>query len=199
MNISKLLPSSLARMLSPAQRKSNQEMIIEYLVSPPGTVELTEKQRELFERWKLADQLLRAGRYTTKEVAQILAKQSDIATAWRDIDDARYVFGSTRKSNKTYLLQVHVERIEASIMLAKRVGRDDLLPKLYDAYTKAISMLPDDVKENVAPAAIIFNITEHNVTALTPDPLTAQEAENVLNKYLEDNNITLDIDHENLP
>jgi K+-transporting ATPase c subunit len=190
--MSNLLPASVIKMLDSEHKKSNQEMIIDYMISESGAVALTPKQEELLERWTKADELLRTGRFNSREVANALvkifasaSKGYSIATAWRDIEDARYVFGSTRKSNKTYRLAGHLDRIEEAMIVAQRSGDLKLLPKLFDAYTYALSMLKDDENKQQLPTAIIFNINMQNGSQLLDANFTPAEAQEQAKNALE--------------
>lgn len=175
-----LIAADVDKMMSANGKKSNLDVLIEYYVSEEGSVVLTAKQEELRVRIDQANDLLRDGKFSTREVARLLTKKFGIAlsTAFKDIEGCRYVFGKTKKPGKYYNLNAHIEEISETIIWAKRNGREDLLPKLYNARTLALDRLPDDGKEVPAPAAIILNITQTNNTFLPPDfsPEDAQEA-----------------------
>jgi hypothetical protein len=192
------IPTNVMRMLDAGKKKSNVEVITDYLIAEPGSVILTELQLKLLERIEKVDELFRTGKYTSKEVANIVSKQFDqsLSTSWRDIDDARTVLGSTRKSNKKYLLAIHTDRIEAAIIFAQSRGRLDLLAKLFDAYTKACMALPEDKEQHSLPTAIILNITQNNIAQLTETPLTELQASAIARERLAQRGIILDADFE---
>jgi len=191
-----LIPANIMKMLGNQYKTDNREMIISYLVSEEGSVVLTDKQKELMHRWDVADDLMRSRRYTGNEVAKVLSKKFEysVSVAFRDMEDARFVYGSTRKSNKQYLLALHVDRIEAAIVLAEQQGRKEILPKLYEVYTKALDKLPEDSKENNAPAAIIFNISTNQSLNLLPQDMTAADAARTAENKLTAKGLRLDID-----
>lgn len=184
------------KMLGTQHKMDNREMIISYLVSEEGSVILTDKQKELMHRWDTADDLMRGQRYAPKEVAQLLTKKFDCspATAWRYMEDASYVYGSTRKTSKNYLLALHAERIQTAIVLAEKQGKKDILPKLYDAYTKAISLLPSETKDNPAPTAIVFSISAEQAGGFLKKDLSPADAARIAEEKLKAKGVYVDFE-----
>jgi hypothetical protein len=190
-------------MLDQKHKKSNLEQIISYLSTEDGAVILTEKQEEMLGRLKQADDLLRKNKHSTKEVARMLVDifrdkgvNYSIATAWRDIDDARMVFGTTRTINKNYIVTSHIDEIDEVIKLAKSTSNFKLLPLLFDCKTKALAQLPDDDSRKNAPPAIIFNIT--NNTAIIDNNMTDDEAEAVVKEMMDEKGFTIDTEAEGI-
>jgi hypothetical protein len=188
------IPSTLMHQLIAGQELDNREVVINYLVSQKGTVELSELQKDLLDRWETADDLIRSNRYKLTEVARVLEKkyQYGLATARRDIADAQYVFNSTNKKNKGYLLALHLDRIDAAIILAMQQN-SRLLPLLFAEYTRAWKELPDDEKGSTTPAAIIFNFTTNHITQLTETEIANETAKAIADKYLKEKGITVDL------
>lgn len=196
-----LLPSSVMKLLENQNKKSNQEVIIDYMISEPGAIILSPKQEDLLKRWMKADELLRTGRFNSREVANALVKifstdddgkKYSIATAWRDIEDARFIFGSTRKSAKSYRLHAHLDRIEEAMINAQRLGDMKLLPKLYDAYTYALSLVKDDENKTPLPTAIIFNMNIKQGAQLMSSDISPEDAKETARKRLEEKGISTD-------
>lgn len=199
--MSVLIPAKVYKMLDNKRKKSNIEQIISYLSTEEGAVILTDKQEEMLARLRQADDLLRKNKHSTKEVAKILLDiykdrgvSYSTATAWRDIDDARAVFGTTRTVNKNYLVTSHIDEIDEAIKIAKSTQNFKLLPLLFDCKTKAIAHLPDDDSRKNAPPAIIFNIT--NNTAIIGNEMSDDEAEQVVKEMMADKNIVVDVEAE---
>jgi hypothetical protein len=179
-----LIPAKVFKMLDRGRKKSNTEQIISYLSTEEGAVELSEKQQELLARYRKADDLLRKGYLTKKEVAHSLVKifsetkSYSIAVAWRDIEEACYIFGSTRKTNKNYAVTAHLDEIDEIIKKAKENSAYfKMLPLLFDCRTRALAQLRDDDERKNIPPAIIFNITTG--TNITSD-MSDEEAEQLV-------------------
>lgn len=194
--MSERIPEKIMKMLDRnSGKKSNIEAIVDYLVGAEGSVVLTDLQEAMMKRMRKADDLLYSGHHTHKEVADIIAKMfNQSRTQSRtDIENAKFVFGSTRKANKPYLLALHTERIESAIVMAQRAGRHDLVPKLFDSYTKAARALPDDPDESNESTAIIFNLTQNNLTVLTDSGINSESARVIAQKRLAEKGIVIDL------
>lgn len=190
------LSTALSLMLESEDKIDNREAIINYLITDPGTVQLSEKQQKLLERWEFADKQMRSRKYRKPELLNILMKRFDIqrATANRDISDAQYVFSSVNKPNKNYLLAIHVDRIEDACVWAQQEGHFKLIPFLFAELTRAIKELPAEEQGNPTPAAIVFNIGAVNLGALTKEPMTDAEAFEIAKKRLEQKGVdTIDL------
>jgi len=187
-----LLPAQALKMLEGEHKKSNQEVIIDYLLSEnSGDIQLTDLQKNLLERWMKADELLCSGKYNSRECANILTKYFDygIATAWRDIEDARFVFGNTKKPSKAYRLNAHLDRIDELIIFwGRRDGK--LVQKLLDSYTYALSLLKDEGKDQPLPTAIIFNYNLQTASDLLDKNFTPDEAREVAAEKLKERGVS---------
>ena len=172
-------------LLNSNNSKNNLEIITDYLLAEPGTMTLTPKQQKLLERWSCADDLIRKNNKLIKEIAHFIANkfQVDISTAWRDIDNARSIFGSTRPSNKKYLLMAHVDRIHEDMIFLRKIGDYKNLGIMYKEYTNAIDKLPDDDKASNAAPPVVFNIQFNNYNDLTSQPVTEAEAIEIAEKF----------------
>lgn len=182
--------NNAAALLDLKQKKSNVEVIVDYLTSDEGTVILSPKQEDMLKRLHYADDLLRTTRYSAKQVANMLVEKFGYATstAWRDIDDTRHIFGTTRKINKNYILAIHLDRIEDQIAVAIKEEDTRLLPFLFDCYTKAIKEIKDESKSAPPPTAIVFNIVQQ-IGELLPDDYTEADAREAARKRLADRGI----------
>lgn len=189
------LSAQMIRKLTDGRKKSNQEIIIEHLISEDGAVRLTPLQENLLKRWKMADDLMRSRRYKTNEIVRILRRLYNygIASAQRDIEDARFVFGSSRKNSKHYHLSNHVEYIDDYIIEMREKGEHELAIKLISEKTKALKEIQEDKRETPPPSAIIFNITTNHFSALAGNDFTEADAEEVAQHKLKEAGITLDL------
>ena len=169
-----------------AQARSNQEVVIDYLISQEGSVMLNDEQEMLLRRWQAADDIMRELKYRPKEAAQMLATRFgiSISIAYKALADAAHVFGTTRKKNKPYLLALQIERIEALVILLERKGKHDILVKLLDTYTNALKLLPDDQEEKKIPSTIIFNVTHNEIKHVSDVELTPAEANEIVAKRM---------------
>lgn len=200
---SSLIPSRIFNMLDFDRKKSNVEVIIDYVSTEPGTVELTEKQSELLERFQKADELMRKNVHSSKEIANIMVKvfqtkekNYSVRTAFKDMEDARYIFGSTRKTNKNYLVAAHLDEIDEAIKQMKSQGKIKELTLLFEVRTKALSQLRDDDASKRSAPAIVFNIT--NTQNVLNVAISEEEAEEAVREKMASKGITIDLDDEQL-
>lgn len=181
--------------LSDGPKKSNAECIVDHLVSN-GEVALTTYQEELLKRVEAMDEMWSTGRFTQKEIISIHARkfgQSEIQSK-RDLSDAEYIFGTSRRPNKRHKVYRHIERIETAIIVMQRAGNTDALPKLFDSLTKALALLPEDKAGGAGSTTIIMNFTTDQLRDITSSTLTAEEADRIVAEKLKQKNITLDLD-----
>lgn len=193
------LPAAVAKMLARQTKETSEDVIIRYYCSPQGMVELTEEQEAMRQRWEMADDLIRSNKYTAKQVASMLSNYfgTGVATARRDMDSAKTVFGSARPVNKRYLLAMNVELIQDAIVAVKKLGKPELLPKLFDSFTKAVMALPEDKGTAKAPTAIIFNIGKVEAEHLNINQISESDAERIARERgaiidLEEDEYTID-------
>jgi hypothetical protein len=100
------------------KKDSNREVIENYLVSDPGTVELNDQQKVLLKRWEYADELIRIKEIRTRELqAQMIMKVFGVSrtTAYQDIVNAEAVFASSTPLNKKYRIGLRIEFLEKKI------------------------------------------------------------------------------------
>lgn len=174
-----LIPANIVRKLGIDVKKSNQEVIIDFLTQEQGTVDLNKTQKDLLNRWDYADNLLRTRKYKKTEISKMLCLKFSIsiATARNDMAEAEYVFGSTRKFNKQYILLNHLDQIDDMIIEAQRRRDDDLVAKLMLIRTRALALLPDEMQKEMPPTKIVFNLTQNNTNEIfMPKEITAEEA-----------------------
>lgn len=192
------LSGVVLRKLAAGKAKSNQEIIIEYLVAEDGAVILTDLQKKLYNRWKMADDLMRHKRYKTVEVLRIMRKRWEYspAAAQRDLEDARYVFGSSRKNSKHYHLSTHVDYIDDYIMELRAQGEHELAIRLVGEKIKALKEMQDDKRDPAPPSAIIFSITTKDIGQMISPDFTEAMAQEIADRKLRETGITLDLNQD---
>jgi hypothetical protein len=72
---------------------------------------LTDKQKELSDRWLFAAAKIREMKYSSDQVAKFIMGAFDVGrdTAYRDIVNAQYVFAASYPINKNFLIQCRIE------------------------------------------------------------------------------------------
>lgn len=154
---------------------SNREAIELYLVSEPGTVTLTEKQEELLQRWKYADEVIRKSETRKREVvAQLIMVKFGVSrqTAYQDIVNAEAVFSSSTPLNKKYRIQLRIEFLETKIDELFEAGDNMNAALLERTLQKYYEKYPDFTPIR-SPKKIVF-IIQNNV--LPSAPLTPEQA-----------------------
>jgi hypothetical protein len=196
MNNNPLIPANIVRKLGVNAKKTNQEVIIDYLTQEKGTVELNKTQKELYDRWDLADNLMRQRKYKKTEIAKMICGKFNvsIATARNDLAEAEYIFGSTRKFSKIYVLSNLIDQLEDKMVEAERRGDQDLVAKLAMILTKAISLMPDEMQKEIPPTKLVFNLTQNNTTneLYMPETFTEEDAKRVAAEKLKKLGIDLE-------
>ncbi|MEP7375543.1 MAG: hypothetical protein ABI675_19515 [Chitinophagaceae bacterium] len=96
---------------------SNREVIEHYLVSDPGTVDLTELQKTLLKRWEYADELIRRNELKREEISRLIMIKFEVSrnTSYQDIVNAENVFASSTPLNKKYRIGLRIEYLENKI------------------------------------------------------------------------------------
>lgn len=192
-----LLPHNLSKLIDNGQKRTNEEVIIDYIMSPEGTVPLNKEQEALYQRWTYADDLIRSRKHTSNAMAQALKKKFDysIATAWNDLAAAKRVFNTRVSIPKNYLTENHLTRIEDAMIRAEEQGDEKTAVLLYEVYNHALKLIKDEGKVAPPPTAIIFSI--YNNTNILPDEFSKNDAIEASKEFLKENDIE-DIDYTDL-
>jgi hypothetical protein len=159
---------------------------------------LSEKHRELVERWSFADNLLRKN-YPNSTIAALISKTFtgrngetvSIATAYRDIENAKRLFNSMSKENKDYEKILQLEWINKGIKICLEKGdmksywagirerrlllgldkdaSGDLTPDVLGGNTTVVQLLIEGKREEFRlddvskiPEAVILQASEQN-------------------------------------
>ncbi len=163
---------------------ANRDTIRLYLQSEPGSVQLTDKQKELLARWSYADETIRSTEVRKREViAQMIMNKFTVSkqTAYQDIVNAEDVFSSSTPLNKKYRVQLRIEFLETKIdelYEAKEyiaaVMLEKTLQKFYQDYP--------DITPPRSPKNIVFNVQNNIMPAPGMSAEEAlQKARNIIN------------------
>lgn len=164
----------------------HKDAIISYLVADEGSAPaLSDKQKELLQRWEYADELIRQNTMRRETIAQMIMRKFDISrhTAYQDIVNAEDVFSSSTPLNKRYRIQLRIELLEMRInelwndLQPEPMDEEDLLSRisrekqnrlyileaaqLEKVLAKYYEMLPNGVPQRSA-RKIIFNVQVNN-------------------------------------
>lgn len=172
----------------------NRDDILHYLEAGgeenSDGITLTEKQLELIDRWRFADEKIRERKYKREQIAQFLiARSAEIGkkisrdTAYRDIVNAEYVFCSSFPLNKKYLIHQRIEFLQMKINdcyinndYLNAALLEKVLQKYIDSYPETQPMR--------SPKTIIFNVQNNNNTLMVTN-MTEQEAMNGIDQFID--------------
>ncbi len=143
----------------------NREEILAFLESGGSdtVIELTDKQKELLDRWKFADEKIREQKYKRYQIAEFIMAAKNVSrdTAMRDIVNAEYVFSSSFPLNKKYLIGQRIEFLQKKINDAY-TDNDRLNAALLEKQLcKYIEMYPE-FKAPQSPKTIIYKFQQNN-------------------------------------
>ena len=187
------LSRELAPGLLPAHKRNNVDAIVAFLLCEDGSVELTPEQKTLLDRADFADTQRRGRKLRNSAIVTLICNRWGVgsSTAWKDMERAGLIFGSTRLPNRDYLLALHIERIEDSIALHERQGKSNVLPKLYQALTNAINMLPDAERKQRSALVLNLNFGEGSIV-MPGSPATEEDPEDIIRSRLEKKGVYID-------
>ena len=180
--------------------ESNRDVVEQYLIAGGEGVQLTDKQKDLLDRWTFADEMMREniGRLKREQIANLIKTKWNIsrAMAFQDMVNAEHLFSSSTPLNKKYRVQLRIEFLEGQIRLAAIANDhfavanyEKVLQKYYDKYP--------DVKPDESPKVLIFSF---DITKLQDQLMPLEEVDSILksqeqkNKLLDSMSIDLDDD-----
>lgn len=98
---------------------ANRDVILLYIESGGNDEEiiLSDKQKELLDRWRFADEKINEQKYKRNQIADfIIGKYGGSRdTAFRDIVNAQYVFSSGYPLNKQHMIGARIEFLQKKI------------------------------------------------------------------------------------
>lgn len=172
----------------------NRDIILQHILNEGRETELTEKQKDLKSKYIYADEMMRDGRYSHRQIAIFIKEkyQCSIASARNYMRDAQYIFGTVGSYNKSYLWITHLDKLDKMIDKCQELGMFKEAAALMAERGKTIARMKDESANPPAPAAIIFNIT--NGGSLLSMNFNAQDAERVARERLQGNEHIEDAD-----
>jgi hypothetical protein len=122
-------------------------------------VMLSAEEDIILKRWVHADKLILQRKFTTLQIIEKLVELFSVSryTAQNDIRLTHALFSQTRAMSKQYILSHHIEDIQLTIekyKLDKSLAH--LVPKLYDALTKALALLSEEVSKEKTPVPTVY-------------------------------------------
>jgi hypothetical protein len=102
---------------------TDEDIIIKFLTTEVGTVKLTKPLEKKLERWSACDDYIRVYK-KKREIINMLVSKFEIskATALRDFYSTKQVYGSTYKQDRSYQIDLLIEEIIESKLVAKEQG-----------------------------------------------------------------------------
>jgi hypothetical protein len=181
-----LKPASL---LTKTDNLDSRELIKEYLMAGGVGVELSDKNKEVLERWEFADEKIRehTGKLSRSEIANLIKNKFNcsIATAKADMVAAEYVFSSSNPLNKSHRISLRIEFLEKQIRLAAAANDYKAVGMMEKTLAKYIEMYPEITPVEV-PKNLIFSF---DVTKLIDRLMQNSDADEVINAQLEKNKL----------
>lgn len=168
-----------------------------FMSNSESGVVLTAEEEKILTRLIYTNALLTERKYSSEQIIEKVKEKFGVSqwTARADIEKTYTLFSAVTEDYKRYTLKLHIEAIERKIVQWENdKSLSHLLPKLYDARTRAIAelkvvpLLPD----TTAPVIILDIKGSMSKPDITPEQARA-EAEEILKH--EDKDIT-DIDFE---
>lgn len=163
----------------------SRERIMSFLGG--GEVVLTDQEEKMLQRWEFADDLIRSRQYGRAQIVHMVAEKFSVsrALANKDIGDTHFVFGSTIKYNKNYLLILHID--ECDKFIRDNSGDDeklDVVMKMYDIRRKYVEMLDRDHAANdMPPVAIQFVMNDESKMAISFEDALASAKQMIHDQY----------------
>jgi len=179
------------------QRENAFNRIMQFMID--GDITLTAPEEEILHRWLYCDKLLLQRKYKEEQIIEKIVDTYGVSkyTAKNDIYQAQALMGGVIKPNKKYLLHHHAEGI---MLFIERCKLDKslvyLVPKLLDAYTKAVIAMPDEInKDKMPPPQMNFFIIPGQQITVSK---SFEDAIKNMNKRSSPGNHTTDIDYEEI-
>lgn len=180
------LPKQYFPLISEDNRIDNIEVIRMYLISGDDSIQLTEKQQALKERYDFADNLMRQNIYTYNQIEQILIKKFNISidTARKAVAAAQYLYGSLHSRDKKYLLMQHFDLMQQTAQKLIAAGRYKEAEGFSKLMLDCIKELPERSEDANRAAAIVYNFAGI-YNELSDTPMDKQKALAIAQRFLE--------------
>lgn len=170
MNQDLALPTAAYKELMKGERlDNNREVIKDYIIAAGIGIELTDKQKELLERWEYADEKIREhmGRLNRTEIANLIKKKFAVSfcTAKSDMVNAEYVLSSSNPLNKAHRIQLRIEYLEKQSKRAADAKDFQAVAMIEKSIAKYVELYPETTP-TVSPKNLIFAFDVEKVTEL---------------------------------
>lgn len=148
---------------------------------------LSDKQKEFFERWRYADELIRQNKNKREEIANFIKVKFGVSrdTAFRDIVNAEYVFASSYPLNKAHIIGRRMEFLEKCIWDAKIDKNWIAVEGLEKRYQEYLKIYPA-ITQKRSPRTIIFHMNQNILNINTTVDQASQDADEII-KRIESN------------
>ena len=146
---------------------------------------ITDKQLELLDRWRYADEKIRESKFRREQIAGFICSKYNVSrdTAYKDIVNAEYIFSSSYPLNKKYWIQLRIEYLQKKINDAY-IDRDGFTAsRLEKELREYIKMYPEQI-ERKSPKTIVFNIQNNLLQTNQTADTAFREADDII-KQLE--------------
>lgn len=135
---------------------------------------LTQAEEDMKERWMYCDDLIRTRQYSRAQIVNMIVEKFAVSksVAAKDIGDTHFVFGSTTKYNKNYLIILHIDECDKFIRenITNKEMYDQVI-KMYDIRRKYIEMMEKDgVAADLPPVAIQFVLNKQTNLNISMSP-----------------------------
>lgn len=150
-------------------------------------ITLSADEENIMQRWFYCGALIRQKLMNHEEMVEDLCKKFSISkfTAISDINQTHKLNGRIIQINKKFLLHLHLERIDKVIQSnLSKTDALEILPKLFDSYTKAIQAIPEDTTaDKQPPPQFIFNLAPgQTIDGVMPAEEALKAADEILMK-----------------
>lgn len=170
--------------MSIKNKDTNYDRIFKYLATGGG-IELTEVQQTFLARWTTAHEFL-LKRHSDQEVANMLHMrfpEISLATAYRDLNKAKKLFGEGNPMNVRYRLKLLWDWIMEDLKLARAKNDTKSIPMFYKQLIEVVKQSKeyDSEIEGLLDEKII------EITALPEDvglaPVIKDEVDKIISDY----------------
>lgn len=175
-------------------RKSQAEVIIDWFEGRIGDHELTDKNKEYFERAKACYRSQMNFQAKSKTI-KMLIKTFGLsrATAQRLYNETETIFGSTQRFNQSFMRHQAIEMAKAAYRKAKQAKATKQMIQAINAFIRA-----SGIENEAADIPIFENLQPGDVYTVLPEAIGKMILEKLEGGVvdLNSNPYTIDVEHE---
>lgn len=162
---------------------SHWEVIEQYLISGGESFELTEHQKQMYERWVHIDERLKSAKFRRFEIINEVSVRFNVSkeTAKRDMVGCEMVFSSSYPLNKKYQIGVRINFLERMINLAAASNDFKSVEGLEKTLAKYYEMYPDSFQRR-SPKKLVYKLTQTIINNNTVE--SVEDAELIIDEEL---------------